>query len=129
MKVKIMAKDGYKVIDLNRRKAIHERCLNCSCFVPSDVANCSFPDCPLYAFRTGRGRQNPKERARAIRRYCLWCQAGQPFEIRKCPSVRCSLFAYRLKDMDQSTKINSMTKSAHIETVFEAKTKQETIGI
>ena len=121
MKIKIMAKNGFKVVDLNRRKAIHERCLNCSCWNPKEVTNCSFTDCPLYSYRTGRGKQKPKERAMAIRKYCLWCMGGQRSEIKKCVSLICPLFPFRLKDIDHSVEIDSKAQIAHIEPVFEAK--------
>lgn len=129
MKVKIMAKNDYKVIDLNRRKAIHERCLNCSCWNPREVTNCSFKDCPLYTFRTGKGTQNPKQRKNSIRKFCLWCMAGQQSEVRKCTSIHCPLFAYRMKRLDNSQKIVSLPKKDHIEPVFEEKTIQGGIVI
>ena len=120
MIVKIRAKDGYKTVDLNRRKAIHERCLNCSCWTPSEVRDCSFSECPLHAFRSGRGKQNPKTRAKAIRKFCLWCMAGQQSEIRKCVSLNCPLFPYRKKGIDQPVEIVSEVKSAYMEPISEA---------
>ena len=121
MKIKIMAKDDFKIVDLNRRKAIHERCLNCSCWIPSEVKNCAFHDCPLYAFRTSRGKQSPKARAEAIRKYCLWCMAGQRHEVAKCVSRTCPLFPYRMKDIDRAVEIVSLPEKAHIEPVSETK--------
>ena len=120
MKAKILAKDGYRIVDLNRRRAIRERCLNCSGWFPSEVANCNFSDCQLYPFRTGRGKQNPKARAEAIRSYCLWCMAGQRSEVAKCVSKTCPLFAYRMHGVDRDTEIDSERKFVHIEAVFEA---------
>lgn len=119
MKVSIMSKDGLRVVNLNRRKAIHERCLNCSCWIPSEVTGCSFTDCPLFPFRTGKGKQDPNARGKAIRKYCLWCQGGQRSEVVKCVSKTCPLFPYRLKRIDHNVEIVSEAKSVHIEPVSE----------
>ena len=104
MKIRIMGKDGFKVIDLNRRKAIHERCLNCLCWIPSEVTNCTFKDCQLWEFRTDRGKQNPKQRQHAIRLYCIWCSGGQPREVLKCVSKTCPLFYFRSKGLKKTEK-------------------------
>ena len=117
MKVKIQSKDGYKIIDLNRRKAIRERCLNCSAWIQKEVSNCSFKDCQLYPYRSGRGKQNAKERIKAIRSYCLWCMAGNKAEVSKCTSPDCSLFPYRKSAIDRSAEIKSIQKLVHIEPV------------
>jgi len=82
MKVRILSKDGHKEINLTRRRAIHERCLNCSCWVPTEITNCSFKGCSLHPLKTGRGKQNLKDRKKAIRKYCLWCMNSQPSEIK-----------------------------------------------
>ena len=126
MKAVILDKHGSKkVVDLNRRKAIRERCLNCSAWCPKEVANCSFKDCPLHPFRLGKGKQNPKARAKAIKKYCLFCMAGQGSEVRKCISVNCPLYPYRMKGLNQSPEIDSVVKFDHIEPVFEGKPIQE----
>ena len=96
METKIQGKKGLKVENLNRRKAIHEKCLNCSGWSPSKVKNCPFMCCCLHLFRTGDGPQNAKERNKAIRKYCLKCMNGQAGEVAKCPSIRCPLHPYRL---------------------------------
>ena len=114
-----MSKDGLRVADLNRRKAIRERCLNCSCWIPSEVTGCAFNDCPIFPFRSGKGKQDPKARGKAIRKYCLWCMAGQRSGVVKCVSKTCPLFPYRLKRIDHSVEIVSEAKSAHIEPVSE----------
>ena len=65
MKVQIYAKGGFKLIikDLNRRKAIRGRCLNCSVWSPKEIENCIFADdCQLYPFRSGKGKQDAKLR-------------------------------------------------------------------
>jgi hypothetical protein len=119
VRVNIQSKNGHKVIELNRRKAIRERCLNCSAWFSGEVANCSFTECSLYPFRSGQGKQNAKDRLKAIREYCLWCCAGSRSEIAKCPSLDCSLFPYRKFSVDRSAEIKSISKLGHIEQVFE----------
>ena len=123
MKVEIMAKHGLKVVDLNRRKAIRERCLNCSAWFCPDVKNCAFTDCPLYSFRAGQGKQNAKARSKAIREYCLWCMNGQLKEVSKCTVKTCPLFPYRNTRTDRSVFIESLPKNGHIEALSEDKTK------
>ena len=124
MKVKIMSKVGFKIVDLNRRKAIHERCLNCSAWIPSEVSGCSFHACPLFWFRTGKEKQNPRERKEVIRKYCLWCMAGQSSAVSKCASTICSLYPYRRNQMDRSVEIVSKAEKVHIETIAETKTEK-----
>jgi len=106
MKIKIYAKGGFKLIikDLNRRKAIRERCMNCVAWTPKDVENCFADDCQLYLYRSGVGKQDPKSRSKAIREYCLWCCAGQPYEVQKCVSRYCPLFPYRQANTDKSVE-------------------------
>jgi hypothetical protein len=125
MKFKIQTKDSYKIINLNRRRAIRERCLNCSGWNPKKVANCNFKGCQLYPYRSGRGKQNAKERIKAIRSYCLWCMTGSRSEVSKCPSSDCSLFAYRNYNIDRSAEIKSIRKLARIEPVSGNKTENE----
>lgn len=115
MKVTILGKNGLKVVDLNRRKTIRERCLICSAWSYKEVANCEFADCHLYPFRSGQGKQNAKARAKAIREYCLWCMDGQLGEVLKCTSPDCPLFPYRKTQIDRSTEIKSLLKTRHIE--------------
>lgn len=112
-------KPGLKALALNRRKAIRERCLNCSCWIPKEVHQCVFHNCPLYQYRSGKGRQNAKARDKAIKAYCLWCMAGQRSEIAKCVSVNCPLFAFR---KDRREKSNSLLKKPHGEARTEANT-------
>jgi hypothetical protein len=121
MKVQIQIKSGYKVIDLNRRRAIRERCLNCSGWVPKEVLNCEFFDCCLYSFRSGKGKQNPKSREKAIRQYCLRCMCGQRSEVSKCVSNDCPLFPYRMNGIDSASKMTVLLKKGHIEAVSEVK--------
>jgi hypothetical protein len=42
MKVRIQSKNGSKIINLNRRKAIRKKCINCSGRIPKEVSNCGF---------------------------------------------------------------------------------------
>jgi len=117
MKVKIQAKSGHKIVNLNRRKAIRERCLNCSGWIPKEVKNCELTECRLHSYRSGKGKQNAKDRSKSIRDYCLWCMAGSRFELSKCPSSACSLFAYRNSTVDRSAEFKSFQKLPHIELV------------
>ena len=125
MKVKIQSKNGHKAMHLNRRRAIRERCLNCSAWSTSEVLNCEFTGCALYHFRSGQGKQNAKLRSKAIRDYCLWCMVGSRSEVSKCPTADCSLFAYRNSTLDRSTEIKSIPKSGYIEPVSGNKTENE----
>jgi hypothetical protein len=125
MKLAIQHKHGSKIVNLNRRRAIRERCLNCSAWSTSEVLNCEFTECALYNFRSGQGKQNAKLRSKAIRNYCLWCMVDSRFEVSKCPSSDCSLFAYRNSTLDRSTEIKPIPKSSHIEPVSGNKTENE----
>jgi len=125
MKVLVRGKNGLKPIELNRRKAIRERCLNCSAWSHKEVTNCKFKDCSLYPFRSGQGKQNARDRSKAIRLYCLWCMNDQHGEVSKCPPSYCSLFPYRKAQTDRSTEIKSLLKKGHIEVCFEDKIESE----
>jgi hypothetical protein len=118
MKVVIFGKNGLKEVDINRRKAIREKCLNCAGWFHKEITNCTFTGCPLFPFRSGQGKQNAKARSKAIRKYCLWCMNDQHGEISKCPSTDCSLFAYRKTKTDRSTEIKSLPKNSHIRAIF-----------
>ena len=107
MRTKIQSKNGYKEIDLNRRKAIREKCLNCSGWSYSEVENCEFADCDLYSLRMGTGKQDAQKRYKAIRSHCLDCCAGNKFEVYHCPSTDCSLYAYRKSAIDHSIELKS----------------------
>lgn len=118
MKVLIMGKDGKELITLNRRKAIHLRCLNCACWHPQDVTNCNFTKCPLLPFRTGKEKQDSVLRNKAIRDYCLSCAHGQVGEVKKCPSRNCPLYIYRKGGVDKHT--SSFEKVDPISETFRA---------
>jgi len=117
MLAEIQSKAGLKTVALNRRKAIREKCLNCSCWDFKEVANCRFVDCALHLYREGTGKQDPKERDRAIKGYCFWCMAGQRAEIAKCVSKHCALFHFR---RDRREKSNPLLKKPHGEVRIEA---------
>ncbi len=129
MKVVIFGKNGLKEVDINRRKAVRERCLNCAGWFHKEVTNCTFTDCPLYPFRSGQGKQNAKARSKAIRNYCLWCMNSQLGEVSRCPSKDCSLFPYRKTRTDRSTEIKSLSKKGHIGPYFERKKEKEYLSM
>ena len=105
MKVKIIHKNGYKTVDLNRKKAIRERCLNCSGW--NAVELCQQTDCHLYKYRMKGNNQNAKERDKALKKYCLECCCGNSHEVKKCPSKDCPLYAFRNAKLDRSIEIKS----------------------
>ena len=129
MKVLIQRKNGHEVVDLNRRKAIRERCLNCAGWFHKDVMNCTFTDCPLYPFRSGQGKQNAKARSKAIRKYCLYCMNRHHGEVSKCPSTDCPLFPYRKTNTDRSTEIKSLPKNSYIQAIIERKMVKEYLSM
>ncbi len=114
MKVLILDQHGYRVRKLNRRKAIRERCLNCSNWVPKKILGCTFENCSLFPFRMGKGNQNAKARAKAIRDFCRWCMNSQTSEIYKCRSITCSLYPYRKSRVDRSVDLDLILKTEHI---------------
>ena len=121
MKVKVQTKDGAnEVKDLNRRKAIRERCLNCSGWCLAEIRDCKFTECTLHPYRNGNGKQDAKARVKAIREYCLWCFIGKRKGVTQCKAEDCPLFAFRKRGVDKSVKINLTTEKGHIEVVSEA---------
>ena len=118
MKTEILGKNGIKTVNLNRRRAIRERCLNCSAWVLKEVEQCSFATaCPLWPFRMGRGRQDAKARNKALRAYCVWCMAGDVFEVKRCVSSHCALFLFRTASAQKSPLVS---KKAHLDAISEA---------
>jgi len=95
MEAEVFTREGVRKVNLNRRKAIHLKCMDCSAFQYKEMINCLQTDCPLHPFRTGIGKQNPVQRNRAIKEYCLWCMYDHSREIEKCTSVNCPLFNYK----------------------------------
>ena len=89
----------------SRRKAIAERCLDCSGFSYQDRSECAFSDCQLFPFRTGSGKQDPDARKTAIRAYCRnYYTEGGDYSTPSCPSLDCPLFAFRLSKIDGGEK-------------------------
>ena len=117
MLTEIQSKTGLKTLNLNRRRAIREKCLNCCCWSHAEVKKCKFTDCSLHPYRGGTDKQNPKDRDRAIKGYCFWCMAGERAEVKKCVSVHCPLFGFR---KDRVEKSNPLPKKAHGEMRIEA---------
>lgn len=106
MKVEINSKNGTKVVDLNRRKAIREKCLNCAGWSRLEVMNCTFKRCPFYNWRTGVGKQDPTKRKTAIQEFCLWCCLDSNFEIIKCTCYKsCALWSFRKSRVDRGLEL------------------------
>ena len=115
MYVKIQHRDGSKIININRRKAIRERCLNCSAWKYKEVSECRRISCKLFPFRTGTGKQNSQLRSKAIRRYCLWCMNEKQKRVGHCTSVDCSLHPYRKWSIDRSAEIEPSQIKQYLE--------------
>ena len=124
MKVSILRKNGHEVVNLNRRKAIRGKCRNCSGWEYKAISNCEFIHCPIYFFRSGKGKQNSNKRAKAIRFYCLSCMNGQRREVALCPSLDCSLHPYRKSVVDRAAEITLTVKKQRIQLVSQPKNKK-----
>jgi len=111
MKVKILDPRrlcGYRIVNLNRRRAIAEKCLDCSGFIPAERRTCTITDCLLYPYRTGVGKQDSDARNRYIRAYCReTCMESNQGYVSKCTSPGCPLYAYRMAVVDTSVAINN----------------------
>jgi hypothetical protein len=105
MKFSVFNKGSDKIVNLNRRKAIREKCISCCAFSCKKVSKCNFTNCELFVFRTGQGKQDPKERVKAIRKYCLWCCCGSRNEVKNCKIINCSLFPFRKSELDKTYAI------------------------
>lgn len=111
----LLSKHGTRLTKLNRRKAIHERCLNCSGWINKEVSNCTHERCKLHPFRTGKGKQNATARNRAIKGYCLDCMNDQTGEVGKCTVKTCSLFIYRKGALDKASISSSSEEETYIQ--------------
>lgn len=80
---------------LSRRKACRAKCLDCTGGHTGEISRCHCLNCPLYEFRTGKGKQDARQRQKAIKKYCFWCMGGSKGEVDKCPSTHCPLYPYR----------------------------------
>ena len=96
MKALIRRKNGIEEVDINRRKAIREKCLNCSSWSPKEVKECDVHACDLYDFRLGAGKQDAKKRTKSINTYCTWCMGGDKYEIKRCTVETCPLYSFRI---------------------------------
>lgn len=109
MKVRIQdsrVAEGYRIADLNRRKAITERCLNCSGFSYVERKKCEHTDCQLWLYRLGIGKCESKARNSAIRTYCRdFCTEGGGYAVSRCPSTNCPLFPYRMTKVDRTMEV------------------------
>ena len=119
--MRYQGKERFRVTHFNRRKAIRKRCLDCSAGSYNEVTNCDFSDCPLYLFRSGQGKQDAKARSKAIREYCLRCSVDQQGEVWKCHIYDCTLWPYRKTRTEKTVKLESLTKTDHIEALSEVK--------
>jgi len=117
MRVRILHKDGNRVVTLSRRKAIREKCLNCSNWNTAEVERCTVSRCTLYAYRMGHAKQDAAARSKAIRQYCLQCMNGKRQEVVLCPAKSCPLRAYRLSTLDRSVEIKSESCKGHLEAI------------
>jgi len=94
-RVEILSSDGTKMVSLTKRKAIRERCVNCSGWNHKQVKNCWAKDCSLYPYRMSEmPKHGSRKRDKAIKDYCAWCVNGV-HEIKKCVSTLCPLFYFR----------------------------------
>lgn len=114
MRFMVLGKNGPEVMNLNRRQAIRERCMNCVGWIPKEVRICDFTWCALHPYRMGTGKQDAVERAVAVRLYCLDCCLDQPNEVRLCPCLDCSLYPFRHHKIDRSVEIKSVAKKSDI---------------
>lgn len=95
-----------RLVNLNRRKAIIEKCLNCSGFEKKSRTTCVFTNCDLYMYRTGKGKQNAKARNKAVRSFCRsTCMDGTSHMVQLCTSKDCPLYAFRMTKTDRSIEI------------------------
>lgn len=92
----IRSRKGFQGVSLTRRRAIRERCLNCSGWSSPEMEGCSFTDCELFLYRTGKGKQPAKARNQAIKSYCRWCANGSSKGVALCPAETCPLHIYRI---------------------------------
>ena len=51
-------------------KAIRQKCLDCACYQPSEVVQCTVYACPLHSFRFGKDPDPSRTRGFAKQRLC-----------------------------------------------------------
>ena len=109
MKKIIRTKDGFRVTNINRRRACRLMCLECMGWEDADkevdVCNGEMLDgsiCALVNFKDMSGKQNPAKRDRAIRNFCLECMGDDTHAVSNCSSKFCPVYAYRSSTIDSS---------------------------
>jgi len=103
----IRNKTGFRVVRLNRRKAIRYFCAECVGWDTNEIGRCigKYPDgsmCSLHSFRSGQGEQNAKERDTAIKKQCRYCMQGNFISVGSCTSRYCPIYAYRINRTDRT---------------------------
>lgn len=112
-KADILSRHGVKTVELTRRRAIREKCMDCSAWRSTEVDRCSFRKCALFPYRTGKGKQDAKARNKAIRTHCTWCMAGDVHEVKRCTSPHCALFSFRGVSRATKQGCPSLSEKAH----------------
>lgn len=79
-------------------KAIRKYCLWCANSSAREIKLCPSTECPLYPFKSGRGRGR---KLKAIRLRCIDCVAGETKRVTNCKcdgksEELCPLFPYRM---------------------------------
>lgn len=80
---------------LTPRRAIHLKCLDCSCGHVSEIKLCPADGCPLFYYRSGHRGPNQPSPLKAIRAKCLDCSETLD-EIKNCSIKSCVLQSYRM---------------------------------
>ena len=113
MKKVIRTKDGFRVTNINRRRACRLMCTECLGWDDADrqIDECTGKMidgsvCALVDFRKMTGEQDPVKRKRAIMDFCLECMGDDSFAISKCTSKFCPVHAYRNSKVDNSVLYN-----------------------
>ena len=125
MRYKVLSKENVvEVKDFNRRRAIRQKCLECSGWIPKEARECNFTNCPLHSYRMGKlGEESAAQRKKDIRTYCIECSGNDPYEVKRCPAKTCALFPYRGFSVDRSvespSKIDTIEKSQKDKNIFE----------
>jgi hypothetical protein len=93
-----MGENELKEIEANKNcltplKSVRSYCRWCMTDQLNEVRLCPSSNCPLYAFRMGRGAGS---KLRSIRLRCLDCSGGSRGEARECSFTDCSLYPFRM---------------------------------
>ncbi len=103
----IRDKNGFRVVRINRRRAIRYFCAECVGWDKSEINKCTGKHldgfmCSLHPFRSGQGKQNAKKRDEAIKKQCRYCMQGNSLLIGKCTSGYCPIYPYRNHRTDRT---------------------------